>query len=73
MKLWAVCMIPLTTGFKSFEQEAGELELTMGEKRQFLEWMRQMVLGNLLNRDDVNRIYSICCEACSREERRREN
>ena len=49
------------------------MELTMGEKRQFLEWMRQMALGNLLNRDDVNRIYSICHEACSREERRRNN
>ena len=45
----------------------------MGEKRQFLEWMRQMALGNLLNRDDVIRIYLICNEACSREERRREN
>lgn len=50
-----------------------QLELAMGEKRQFLEWMRQMALGNLLNHDDVNRIYSICCEACSREEHRREN
>ena len=49
------------------------MELTMGEKRQFLEWMRQMALGNLLNHDDVNRIYSICCEACSREEKRRNN
>ena len=73
MRLWAVYMMTRTTGFKSFEQEAGELELTMGEKRQFLEWMRQMALGNLLNREDVNRIYSICHEACSREEHRREN
>ena len=49
------------------------MELTMGEKRQFLEWMRQMALGGMLNREDVSRIYAICNEACSREEDRRNN
>ena len=66
------CMTSPATGCK-YSKEASQLELTMGEKRQFLEWMRQMALGNLLNREDVNRIYSICHEACSREEHRREN
>ena len=42
------------------------MELTMAEKREFLERMESMIKDNILNREDRNAIYRVCLAACSR-------
>ena len=43
------------------------MELTMAEKRDFLERITEMIKDGILDREDRDRIYRICLAACSRE------
>ena len=43
------------------------MQLTMAEKRAFLERITALVKDNVLNREDRDAIYRICLNACSRE------
>lgn len=43
------------------------MELTMAEKREFLERMRELTLNDILNREDRDEIYRVCLVACDRE------
>lgn len=43
------------------------MKLTMAEKREFLERMRELVLNDILNREDRDEIYRVCLVACDRE------
>ena len=43
------------------------MQLTMAEKRAFLERITALVKDNVLTRDDRDAIYRICLNACSRE------
>ena len=42
-------------------------ELTMAEKREFIERMTEMIKNGILNRDDRRDIYCVCMVACDRE------
>ena len=42
-------------------------ELTMEEKQEFLERMREMIMTDILNREDRRQIYIVCLAACGRE------
>ncbi len=44
-----------------------EKELTMAEKREFIERMTELVNNDILNRDDRREIYCVCMVACDRE------
>lgn len=43
------------------------MDLTMAEKRDFIERITELVKGDVLKREDRDRIYRICLAACSRE------
>ena len=43
------------------------MDLTMAEKRKFLERITELVKDNVLNRNDRDEIYRICVAACGRE------
>lgn len=43
------------------------MELTMAEKRDFLERITDLVKNDVLNREDRDSIYRICMAACGRE------
>ena len=43
------------------------MELTMAEKRDFLERITELVTEDILKREDRDRIYRVCFAACSRE------
>ena len=42
-------------------------ELTMAEKREFIERMTDLIKNGILNRDDRRDIYCVCMVACDRE------
>ncbi len=44
-----------------------DMGLTMTEKRDLLERIREMVLNDVLNREDRDDILRICIAACDRE------
>ena len=54
-----------TTGCGYSEEES--MELTMAEKRDFLERITDLVKNDVLNREDRDSIYRICMAACGRE------
>lgn len=43
------------------------MELTMAEKRDLLERIRELVMHDILNRSDRDDIYRVCLVACDRE------
>ena len=43
------------------------MELTMAEKRDFLERMEFMIKDNILIREDRDMILKVCLAACLRE------
>ena len=43
------------------------MELTMAEKRDFIERITELVKNDVLNREDRDRIYRVCLAACGRE------
>ena len=40
--------------------------LTMAEKREFLEKMRNLVLCDVIGKEERDEIFSVCLAACSR-------
>ena len=42
-------------------------ELTMAERREFIERMADLIKNGILNRDDRRDIYCVCMVACDRE------
>jgi len=38
----------------------------MAEKREFLETMRELVLSDVIKKEDRDAIYSVCLAACGR-------
>ena len=42
-------------------------ELTMAEKRDFLERIREMVMQDVIQKDDRDDIFRVCMAACDRE------
>ena len=44
-----------------------EKELTMAERREFIEKMTEFIKAGVLNRDDRRDIYCVCHAACDRE------
>ena len=42
-------------------------ELTMAEKREFIERMTELIDNNIINQDDRKSIYFVCMAACARE------
>ena len=40
------------------------MDLTMAEKRDFLERMRELVLCGVIGREERDEIYKICIAAC---------
>ena len=43
------------------------MQMTMAEKREFLERMQELVKNNILRKEDRDAIYRICLAACGRE------
>ena len=43
------------------------MQMTMGEKREFLERMQELVKHNILRKEDRDAVYRICLAACGRE------
>ena len=43
------------------------MQLTMAEKRDFLERIRELVLCDVIGKEDRDAIFKICLTACSRE------
>ena len=43
------------------------MQMTMAEKRNFLERIAALVKDNVLTTEDRDAIYRICLTACSRE------
>ena len=43
------------------------MQMTMAEKRDFLERLRDLTLHDVLNREDRDTIYRVCMAACDRE------
>ena len=43
------------------------MELTMAEKRDFIEKITDLVKNDVLNREDRDSIYRVCLVACDRE------
>ena len=48
------------------------MELSMPERRAFMEHVTELIKGGILNSDDRDRILAVCAEACGREIRRME-
>ena len=42
-------------------------ELTMAEKREFLQHITEMVKGGVIKRSDRDDIFRVCLVACDRE------
>ena len=40
------------------------MQMTMAEKREFLERMQELVKHNILRKEDRDAIYRICLAAC---------
>ena len=47
--------------------EEAFMELTMAEKRDFIEKITDLVKNDVLNREDRDSIYRVCLVACDRE------
>lgn len=47
--------------------EEAFMELTMAEKRDFIEKITDLVKNDVLNREDRDSIYRVCFAACGRE------
>lgn len=43
------------------------MDLTMAEKRDFLERIRELTVNDVLKKEDRDDIYRVCMAACSRE------
>ena len=43
------------------------MQLTMAEKREFIERITVLIKDDVLTREDRDAIYRICLVACSRE------
>lgn len=43
------------------------MELSMPERRAFMEQITELIRTGILNCDDRDRILAICIEACDRE------
>ena len=43
------------------------MQMTMAEKREFLERMQELVKNNILRKEDRDAVYRICLAACGRE------
>ena len=43
------------------------MDMTMAEKRDLLERIRQLALINVLKKEDRDDIYRVCMVACDRE------
>ena len=43
------------------------MQLTMAEKRDFLERIRTLVLQDVILREDRDEIFRVCMTACDRE------
>ena len=43
------------------------MQMTMAEKRDFLERIRDLTLHDVLNREDRDTIFRVCMAACERE------
>jgi hypothetical protein len=43
------------------------MQMTMAEKRDFLERIRDLTLHDVLNREDRDTIFRVCMVACDRE------
>ena len=43
------------------------MQLTMAEKRDFLERIRELVLCDVIQKEDRDAIFKICLKACNRE------
>ena len=43
------------------------MDMTMAEKRDLLERIRQLALIDVLKKEDRDDIYSVCMVACDRE------
>ena len=43
------------------------MPMTMAEKRDFLERIRDLTLHDVLNREDRDTIFRVCMAACERE------
>jgi DNA-directed RNA polymerase subunit alpha len=44
-----------------------DMELTMAEKRDLIEWVTELVKNDILNKEDRDDIFRVCLAACSRE------
>ena len=47
--------------------EEAFMELTMAEKRDFIEKITDLVKNDVLNREDRDSIYRVCLATCGRE------
>jgi len=43
------------------------LQMTMAEKRDFLERIRELTLNDVIQKEDRDDIYRVCMVACDRE------
>ena len=43
------------------------MQMTMAEKRDFLERIRELTLNDVLQREDRDDIFRVCLVACDRE------
>lgn len=43
------------------------MQMTMAEKRDFLERIRELTLSDVIQKEDRDDIYRVCLAACDRE------
>ena len=43
------------------------MQMTMAEKRDFLERIRELTLHDVIQKEDCDDIYRVCMVACDRE------
>ena len=43
------------------------MDLTMAEKRDLIERIRELVKNDILNKEDRDNIFRVCLAACNRE------
>ena len=43
------------------------MQMTMAEKRDLLERIRELTLNDILNKEDRDDIFRVCMVACDRE------
>lgn len=43
------------------------MQMTMAEKRDFLERIRELTLNDVIQKEDRDDIYRVCMVACDRE------